>query len=555
MSISLCAIVPSHNHHKHIRPVIDALRKENLGIYIIDDGSDETTRQALLDLHNPSEDIIVHRHEQNRGKGFAVIKGFKLAFSDGYSHALQIDADGQHDLTQLPELLKAATHNPSALISGEPIYDETIPTSRKIARWITHVWVWIETLSTGISDSMCGYRVYPLVSALEVVHEETVGQFMDFDTEIMVRMSWRGAPIQMIPIKVTYPSDNISNFQLLADNWRITKMHTRLVFAMLVRLPQVYRNRPRRRPDAKHWADLNERGVSWGVKAVFGTYKLLGRNACWILLQPILLYFFVTGRHQRTASFQYWNRIWTETGKAGKPGYLIVWRHYRSFGRMALEKLAAWLGDIGVEELVADNLDELDSVASGDKGVIVFSSHLGNIEVSRALARKRGANRVTVFAHTRNAMRFNRILAKYNPLSAIDIMEVEDITPATIIELQDRLDRGDWIVIAGDRIPITGEKRLTEVKFLGDQAPFSQGPVLIASLLKCPVYVMNCVREEKGFRVFFEKIAEEITLPRRGRDEAIQGFVTQYARILEDLCKKYPDQWYNLYDFWRAADK
>ncbi len=555
MRISLCAVVPSHNHYNHIQPVLEALKQEGLRIYIIDDGSDDVTKQALQGLHNPTEEIFVYRHEQNRGKGFAVIRGFNLAFSDGYSHALQVDADGQHDLTQLSKMLQTAREQPTALISGEPVYDETIPKSRKIARWITHVWVWVETLSTRITDSMCGYRVYPLTKALEVVREETVGQFMDFDTEIMVRMSWRGVPVQMIPVKVTYPADNISNFQLLADNWRITKMHTRLVFSMLTRFPQVYRNRPKTKPDTRHWADLNERGVAWGVKVAFGTYKLLGRRACWILLQPILLYFFVTGRQQRTASLEYWGRIWRETGRSGKPGYMTAWRHYRSFGLMALEKLAAWLGDIEVDDLVADNLDELDRVAIGEKGVVVFSSHLGNIEVSRALARKRGANRITVFAHTRNAMRFNRILAEYNPLSAVDILEVEDINPATVIDLQERLERGDWIVIAGDRIPVTGEKRLTEVTFLGDPALFSQGPVLIASLLNSPVYVMNCVRDGSGFRVFFEKMAEEISLPRTGRADVIQDYVSRYAGILEGLCKKYPDQWYNLYDFWQQPDR
>lgn len=555
MTVSLCAIVPSHNHYKHIEPVINALRQQDLRVYVIDDGSDDDAKTALQKLHNPAAGVFVHRHEQNRGKGYAVIQGFNLAFSDGFSHAVQVDADGQHDLTRLPELLKTAKENPTALISGAPVYDETIPRSRKLARWLTHLWVWVETLSTAISDSMCGYRVYPLEAALKVAREETVGQFMDFDTEIMVRMSWRGAPVRMIPVKVTYPPDNISNFQLVEDNWRITKMHTRLVFSMLARFPQVYRNRPRKVAESKHWAELNERGVAWGIKFIFGVYRLLGRRACWILMQPVLFYFFLTGRDQRTASMDYWNRIWRETARSGRPGYMTVWRHYRSFGLMVLEKLAAWLDDIDPEDLVSDNLEELDRVAGAEEGAIVFTSHLGNIELSRALARRRGANGITVFAHTRNAMRFNRILAAYNPRSAVDILEVEDINPATVIELRERLARGDWIVIAGDRIPLSGERRLTGLDFLGDPALFSQGPVLVASLLKRPVYAMNCVRDGPHFRIFFDKIAEEIELPRSGREEAIKGYISSYARILEDLCKKYPDQWYNLYDFWKPPAK
>jgi len=550
MSFSLCAIVPSFNHYRHIAPVIEALLAQDIPVFIIDDGSTEPAKSTLATLHNPEKAVSVHRLPENSGKGEAVLYGFRLAAKKGFTHALQLDADGQHDTASLPNLIAAAKEYPTALISGAPIYDDSIPTSRKIARWLTHVWVWVETLSTHITDSMCGYRIYPIGAALDVAGQEQVGSHMDFDTEIMVRMSWQGVPIRMVPVKVTYPKDNISNFRLVADNWRITKMHTRLVIGMLLHLPTVIRNRPSITHNPLHWAELGERGAAWGVALIFSLYRLVGRRVSWYALQPALLYFFLTGGEQRRAIRGYWRRLFAATGESRVPSKGLLWRHYQSFGQMALDKVAAWLGNIQLNDLVSDNMAELDHIAGSDTGVVVLTSHLGNVEVLRALAGKRGTNTITVFAHTRNAMRFNRLLAKHNPASVVDVMEVEDIGPATLIELRTRLARGDWIVIAGDRIPVSGARRIVKVPFLGTPAPFSVGPVIIASLLKCPVYSLNCVREEQRFRIFFEKLADKVILPRQDREAAAAGYIQKYAVQLEEICKKYPDQWYNFFDFW-----
>jgi hypothetical protein len=120
-----------------------------------------------------------------------------------------------------------------------------VPWGRKIGRWVTHVWVWVETLSLQIADSMCGYRVYPLAAVRDLLGREKIGLRMDFDTDIMVRLFWAGTPVCGLPVRVTYPAGNISNFDILRDNWRISRMHARLVFSMLVRFPLILARRPR----------------------------------------------------------------------------------------------------------------------------------------------------------------------------------------------------------------------------------------------------------------------------------------------------------------------
>ena len=553
MTLSLAAIVPSYNHYRHIGKVIEALRALDLRIFIIDDGSTEPARTELGKFDDPATGVTLHRQTKNGGKGAAVMAGFRLAAAEGFSHALQIDADGQHDLDALPALIQLAKLHPEALISGQPIYDDSIPKSRKFARWITHIWVWIETLSTEITDSMCGYRIYPLQPALEVIDHETVGNFMDFDTEIMVRMKWRGTPIRMLPVKVTYPDDNISNFRMGADNWLITKMHTRLVTTMLLSLPQILRNRQRPRQGVRHWGRINERGAAFGLKILFAFYRFAGRRVCWIVMQPVLVYFFLTGKLQREAIRDYWRRIYTAQGLTKEPGLWQVWRHYRSFGSMALDKLAAWLGDIQSSDIQSEDLATLDAVARNKDGIMVVTSHLGNADILRALAASRGVNNVTVFAHTRNAVRFTHLMARANPAAVIDIMEVEDIGPATLIELEEKLAAGNWIVIAGDRIPLTGGKRIRMLDFLGAPAPFSEGAWIIAALLGCPVYSLHCLREKGQFRILFEKITDRVNRPRPPQD-GLKEPMMKYVRILQESCQKYPDQWYNFYDFWAVPD-
>lgn len=549
MSFSLAAIVPSYNHYRHIEKVIDALKGQGLRVFIIDDGSQEPAKSALEKLHDPEQGVTLHRQPQNAGKGAAVMAGFRLAVAEGFSHALQIDADGQHEVAALPALIELATLHPDALISGQPIYDASIPLSRKFARWITHVWVWIETLSMRITDSMCGYRIYPLKAAIEVIDQERVGHYMDFDTEIMVRMHWRGALVKMLPIHVTYPEDNISNFRLGADNWLITKMHTRLVFGMIARVLQILRDRRGEAQEPRHWGRIGERGAALGLKFLFSLYRIAGRRLCWYAMQPVLLYFFVTGREQRSASRTYWRRLYATKGETQEPNLRQIWRHYRSFGSMALDKLAAWIGDIRISDIVEGDLVELDRLAKRKPGIVIITSHLGNVDILRAVGASRGVDNLTVFAHTRNAVLFNQILSEANPAATVDIMEVQDIGPATLIELEEKLAAGNWIVIAGDRIPLEGGKRIRNIDFLGEPAPFSEGAWIIAALLGSPVYALHCLQEGEKYRILFDKITDHV---KRGRppNDGLEVPMQEYARILQENCLKYPEQWYNFYDFW-----
>lgn len=234
-----CVVIPIYNHEKYIESTLERIFPFTVPIIIVNDGSREECSKVLGLLQQRHESVDVLHLPQNGGKGAAMIAGLKKAKADGYTHAIQIDADGQHDIEKLDKMQAVSKASPYALITAIPVYDETVPKARLIARYITHFWVWINTLSFKIKDSMCGYRVYPLETTCNLLERVNLGLRMDFDTEIMVRLFWDEVDIKNVPIKVIYHNDGISHFDAVQDNILISKMHARLFFGMLIRLPKL----------------------------------------------------------------------------------------------------------------------------------------------------------------------------------------------------------------------------------------------------------------------------------------------------------------------------
>jgi len=224
-----------YNHPDTIANTVKAIAEYNLDVLIVDDGSEALCQQVLEDIAQQTPTVNLLRLPQNLGKGGAVKAGLKKALHMDYSHGLQIDADGQHAPVDIPRLLNLAKQQPDTLISGQPEYDQSVPRLRLYARYLTHIWVWINCLSFTIKDSMCGFRIYPLQRCAELIDNYYLGDRMDFDTEIMVKWYWHFGDIQQFPTRIRYPEDGISHFRGWHDNWLISKMHTRLFFGMLRR--------------------------------------------------------------------------------------------------------------------------------------------------------------------------------------------------------------------------------------------------------------------------------------------------------------------------------
>ena len=244
--MKICAVIPSFNHYEKLEPITSHLKNIGLAVILVDDASTAPYADKLAELAKKDDNISLVVHKKNKGKGGAVMTGLLQAGKAGYSHALQIDADGQHNMDDIATALSLAKDNPGALISGRPVYDESIPKSRLIGREITHFWVKIETLSWQTKDTMCGFRVYPLAETCQLLEQVKLGERMDYDIEVMVRLDWRNVPILFFPTHVKYPEDGKSHFRALEDNVLISWLHTRLVFGMLIRLPFLLWNKLKR---------------------------------------------------------------------------------------------------------------------------------------------------------------------------------------------------------------------------------------------------------------------------------------------------------------------
>jgi glycosyltransferase involved in cell wall biosynthesis len=244
--ITVCAVIPVYNHGDTVAAVVEGVRSHGLACLLVDDGSDAACAAELERIAGSGAARLL-RLEHNGGKGHAVKAGLQAAFAAGYSHALQVDADGQHELDDIPAFTADAAANPHAVICGRPVYGPEAPRARLYGRWLTHVWVWINTLSFAIPDAMCGFRIYPLHSVVPLVASQRTGECMDFDIAILVRLHWAGVPMVWRATGVVYHPGGVSHFHGMRDNALISLMHARLFAGMLARGPALLARKLRTR--------------------------------------------------------------------------------------------------------------------------------------------------------------------------------------------------------------------------------------------------------------------------------------------------------------------
>ncbi|RCS57502.1 glycosyltransferase family 2 protein [Parvibium lacunae] len=242
--MKLAFLIPLYNHGQTLPALVEALLGYGYPVVVVDDGSDVATKKIAHDLAARHLTMTLLERPSNGGKGAAVMDGIRYAATRDYSHVIQIDADGQHDLNTIPLFLQNIATQPTVLWSGKPVYDQSVPKHRFYGRYLTHGLVWLQTVSFMIQDSMCGFRAYPVASTLAIIQARRIPPRMVFDTEIMVRFYWAGGQIHFIPTRVSYPPNGISHFRMVRDNIQLTVMHCRLCLEMLIRLPRLL---------ARHW--------------------------------------------------------------------------------------------------------------------------------------------------------------------------------------------------------------------------------------------------------------------------------------------------------------
>ena len=564
-------LVPFYNHPQNIKALITALKTYELPVVVVDDGSDEASKQILAELER-TEGILLLTRAQNGGKGIAMKDGFKFASERGFSHVLQIDADFQHDAALIGEFLRQSEAHPQSIVCANPIYGDDAPKSRVHGRKITNFWVAINTLSLGIKDAMCGFRVYPLEQLKKAAAKSKTNR-MEFDIEILVNAARQGVDMRWIDTCVRYEKGGVSHFKILRDNALISLMHAKCFFSLpKFMLGKIWRTcglnlsksanfkdgandsqnlkKPQENAEQNLWWKKQERGGAFFLRLSLFLAQILPEFALKLIVKIVVWFYYIFSKNERENIAEFRRNLSEFAGSQTLKG-TSVFSHFEAFGGAICDKFRVWKGKIKDSELEIIDLERIKSELIGaKKGQILLTAHLGNVEICKALGARVDGFRMVILAYDKNSREFNEVLKRISQNDgSVRMMLVNELDVAAMLELKNIVESGEHIGIMGDRTPIGGDKA-ARVKFLGKEANFNYGPYLIAGILGVKISSLWCQKIEGKFRIELVPLASTVKL---GRDKAaaVREYLQIYVRELENRCKQTPVQWFNFFDFWR----
>ncbi|MBX2809563.1 MAG: hypothetical protein KTR20_13140 [Cellvibrionaceae bacterium] len=306
----------------------------------------------------------------------------------------------------------------------------------------------------------------------------------------------------------------------------------------------------------KHWSDVREAGTLLGIRLLLLLYRLCGRRFFSVLMYPVALYFMCFRPSARAASLEFlrtharhFPKRWQQ-----RPHYWHVLLHFKTFAEVILDKLLAWSIDIDGNEFIVAKPEVVDALMHDTRGQLIIGSHFGNLEYCRGFMQRYRDKVINILVYDRHSENFVNAMQRENPKARLHVYQVDEFDLATIIQLKQKTDRGEWVFIAGDRIPLTGVARTVEVEFLGKTAALPIGPYLLAKALACPVKLMFAYKDTHwaDTGIFFDVVpfAEQIVLARTQRQAQLGALAQQFASALEQHCGRAPYQWFNFYPFW-----
>ncbi|MCL2073390.1 MAG: glycosyltransferase family 2 protein [Marinilabiliaceae bacterium] len=224
-----CVIIPAYNNENSLAAVIESVLKNCLNVIVINDGSTDRTENVALNFGNK---ITLISYKKNRGKGFALTQGFKVANKMDFEYALTIDADGQHNAGDMIKFFEAIKNQPNRLIIGARSFNNpNIPKGSIFANKFSNFWFRLQT-AQNISDTQSGFRLYPIKKIYKM---RLFTSRYETELELLVRCAWKGISIVTVPINVFYPpkEERVSHFRPKKDFLRISLLNTILCFFAL----------------------------------------------------------------------------------------------------------------------------------------------------------------------------------------------------------------------------------------------------------------------------------------------------------------------------------
>jgi predicted LPLAT superfamily acyltransferase len=304
-----------------------------------------------------------------------------------------------------------------------------------------------------------------------------------------------------------------------------------------------------------HWARIKEAGAVTGMRVMVLIHAVLGRAVFRIILFPVMAYFYLRRGEARRSSGEYLRRCRRQYPDllANRSLKWLSFRHFLTFGDLLLDKYLAWVKRPTALTMEPAEEKELSRVLEQRQGLLILGSHFGNLEYSRAISVRHPDLVINVLIYDQHASKFAKLMTDSEPASRQHLWQVTDLNVTLALDLKERVQRGEWVVIAGDRVPVGDSGRVYKTTFLGDEANFPIGPYVLAALLGCPVYLLYCYRKNGGYHMGFELFAEKVELPRMDRDKVLAQHVRHFAGALEGQLVRAPLQWFNFFDFWRDS--
>ena len=311
--------------------------------------------------------------------------------------------------------------------------------------------------------------------------------------------------------------------------------------------------------DSRHWTHQKEQGKDWMRAITLFSIRKMPGILVRIFAIPIGFFFWLVSVNQRKAIKTYLKKI-----RPGRKPYTLPL--FLAFSITIIEKLESWAGKIrfGKIHFQQDDITTIWKELEEGKGALLICSHLGNMEMLRAIAdygeigvsRKVPVISIVDFAVTAE---FNHMIEETNGSSMHNIISADDIGPDTMMMLQEHVAKGGIVVIAGDRSSADTPDRNYDIDFLGSPAQFPQGPFIMASLLDCPTYFVFAARQKPlsvsaEYNMHIHKTKVEFSGSRSEKKLQIRQMAEEFVRSLEKYCNKYPFQWYNFYEYWEKGD-
>lgn len=297
-----------------------------------------------------------------------------------------------------------------------------------------------------------------------------------------------------------------------------------------------------------HWAAQPERGN----RLFLALTTLMVRHLPAWLLNPsialIVCYFYATAPRARRHIRRYQARLRAAFPAVQLPR-MASFRQFTAFGAAICDRFAVWQRKIHYEDLIIEDPDDVYAlVKQRGRGQIFACSHIGNTEVCRALVSHNEGFKLNVLVHNQHAQAFNEALHKAGA-ARIQLIQVNDLDANLMLELSRRIDAGEWLAIAADRVPVRGEKTVA-VQFLGHEAQLPQGVWLLAALLKTQIHTLFCIKQNGRYHLKLRRFADTAGWTRSNRAAQVAAVAQQFADMMAQECAANPLQWFNFYDFW-----